>query len=168
MSLDRYISDINHAVDTGSPYCALALSLVLPDICGSIEYPNQKGRKRYIAWYDAWCAPISQFVTGVDCYALRCAYLHDGADELGPHMADQRLLDRLQISFNRRSAVSVQKSILYDTPNARAHVQIPLRELCVGMVSCVDAWRQKQAKDEEKQRRIAQLFRLRLPSEPFD
>jgi hypothetical protein len=39
-SLSHYLRDILSAMNGASPFSAIALTLTLPDICGSIEYPE--------------------------------------------------------------------------------------------------------------------------------
>jgi len=66
------------------------LALTLPDICGRLENPHAKSEKRFIAWWDKYLlAKYSSvvrgrphiFLAGGDAYSLRCAFLHEGADE---------------------------------------------------------------------------------------
>jgi hypothetical protein len=69
-------------------YGALAMALTLPDICASSESADGKTNgKRYAWWFDrfllsTYTAAVGgqpyTFLTGDDCYALRCAFLHQG------------------------------------------------------------------------------------------
>ena len=76
----------------GAIQCALALALTLPDICGEIEYPCEpSGKKRYAKWCDAnfdfddshiGFGTEKAELNGELLYALRCAFLHSGNDDL--------------------------------------------------------------------------------------
>jgi hypothetical protein len=69
--LHRYLADSHHAMDAGAFYSALALSVAIPDICGSIEYPDEKSvGKRYRDWFDQWCGMLQSYLTAEDCYAI--------------------------------------------------------------------------------------------------
>jgi hypothetical protein len=75
--LHRYLADIHHAMNAGAFYSALALSVAIPDICGGIEYPDEKKvAKRYQDWFDQCCYMLQSYLSAADCYAIRCSYLH--------------------------------------------------------------------------------------------
>jgi hypothetical protein len=69
---------------------ALVTALALPDVCGWLEDPGRSSRARYAAWFeqfaqDAYTGILGGrprkkhiFLSGTDCYALRCALLHEG------------------------------------------------------------------------------------------
>lgn len=89
--LDR-IEEIGRCIEAKCYYGALALALTLPDICGQIEYPQEKRVGiRYVNWFNTFVkpfcfidspdAPTNQF-DGESCYALRCAFLHSGNYDL--------------------------------------------------------------------------------------
>ena len=92
------IEEIRHALKLDLYYCALALSLTLPDICAHVEYPNEESnRARYIKWLETYAEPYFTVDSEIlvdnttmeynwfpkdQCYALRCAFLHAGNFEL--------------------------------------------------------------------------------------
>lgn len=95
----KRIEDIKKALEAGALLSALALSLILPDICGNLENPNMKVGDRYVNWFNTnvkaftlfgdRVSPIkikckaAQPIDGSVCYKLRCAYLHSGdVDEI--------------------------------------------------------------------------------------
>lgn len=100
--MEELIRGINDAVNHGSWHGALALSLVMPNICGGLAYPELvgpgNGRSRYEKWYAQYVLPKyiieigpdhkkHTFLTGSDCYALRCAYLHEGSFDISSQKA---------------------------------------------------------------------------------
>lgn len=100
--IKTYIESIRQAVDQQNWYAALAFALALPDICGSIEYPNDiSSKRRFINWYNQFVAPRFHEVfsnsigglllSGADCYALRCAFLHNGSEDITSQAAQEVL-----------------------------------------------------------------------------
>lgn len=89
--MDHLVRAVRGSVSTSNWYAALSLGLTLPDICGRLEDPAVTGRKRYIDWCEKYLAPVythpmpdgpHKFLGGKDCYALRCAVLHEGRDDI--------------------------------------------------------------------------------------
>ena len=63
-------------------YVAIIASLVIPDIGGAIDLDNGVATKpKYVTWFDKYVKPRyagNLNLTGVQCYYLRCAILHQG------------------------------------------------------------------------------------------
>lgn len=99
--------DLANALETAVTernwYGALFMALALPDICGHLENPGEKSsQKRYEQWFDIYVAPkyrhrvgagqtLHEFLSSSDCYALRCAMLHEGSDKIMGQRARQAL-----------------------------------------------------------------------------
>jgi len=82
------------------------VALTLPDIAAKIDSPKAKSGPRYAAWVETYLTPKyyrpaghvtpeHTFLSGDDCYALRCAFLHEGGDETAHHPAS-KTLERFQ------------------------------------------------------------------------
>lgn len=86
LRLQPFINELAICSQNKLYHTALSLALTLPDICSSIEFPHIKGRKKYIAWLDKYFMTLhieyDGFMTSQDVYALRCAYLHNGSNDL--------------------------------------------------------------------------------------
>lgn len=104
--MNHLIDSLEHALNTKNHYPALAIALALPDICGWIEDPKQFSKSRCIAWFEKYMQPTyfrpatklipeHTFLTGKDFYALRCAFLHEGRDEIIDQKA-QEVLEKFQ------------------------------------------------------------------------
>ena len=90
--MNEFIGAIDSSFQSGNWYGALFIALSLPDICGKLNLPNEPGsQRRYAAWFDRYVRPKythkvgaygheKVFLSGNDCYALRCAFLHEGTD----------------------------------------------------------------------------------------
>jgi hypothetical protein len=102
MSIANFVGAIRDSVASGNWYSALALALTMPDICGRIDTPGAASQARYVPWFNRYIKPRYEFATGAslvnhtflsgeDCYALRCAYLHQGEFDLAGQRARQAL-----------------------------------------------------------------------------
>ncbi len=97
--LEQYIVSVHNSLAGRNWIAALLGALVLPDICGHLQYGDIGSQARYCKWFRAnlgnkYCpenlAPLA-WLSPEDCYALRCALLHLGSDDL----TDQRCRDIL-------------------------------------------------------------------------
>ena len=93
--IDRYLDSIIKSLESKNWYAALFIALAIPDICGDLEQPSEKSsRVRYVNWYNKYMLPQYSvtmpslqephvFLSGDDCYALRCSILHQGTGDIG-------------------------------------------------------------------------------------
>lgn len=98
----RYTRAIEKSLDNRNWYSALTLALALPDICANVCSPTEGSKRRYARWYDQYMlskytshiGPDKHehvFLNGEDCYALRCALLHEGSHDITEQRARQAL-----------------------------------------------------------------------------
>ena len=91
--IDRYLDSIIKSLESKNWYAALFIALAIPDICGALEHPNEKSGVRYVNWYNKYMltkysstlGPLQElhvFLSGDDCYALRCSLLHEGTGDI--------------------------------------------------------------------------------------
>lgn len=113
------IEDIKKALGAQAYLSALALTLTLPDICGKAKYPNEKSTKvRYVNWYDEYVTPYTTpegiedipKLDGKRCYALRCAFLHEGSAQAnikGKKNEPDDTIDNFVLQITRNSGLEV-------------------------------------------------------------
>jgi hypothetical protein len=102
--MQQFVDAVRQAIATSNWVSALATALALPDICGWLETPAVTSQKRYEAWFDTYMlerytALVGRgdppdkhvFLSGADCYALRCALLHEGSDSTERQRAREAL-----------------------------------------------------------------------------
>jgi hypothetical protein len=86
-----YINSVRQSVKNQNWYSALSLAITLPDICGRLEAPKSYSFKRYKNWFNKYMSKkytltinseTHVFLSGNDCYALRCSFLHEGHDSI--------------------------------------------------------------------------------------
>ncbi len=96
----RFINAVRLSLKTENWYSALFVALSLPDICGRIEHPTSNSKDRYIAWFSKYLSsiytglPDCPFLIPEDCYALRCALVHEGCSDLDNQKA-REILDEV-------------------------------------------------------------------------
>jgi hypothetical protein len=135
---------IRRAVEDQNWTAALALSLTSPDICGGFTYPQfGKDKKRYIQWYDdhlldtftmtGWAVGTHVFLSGADCYALRCAFLHSGSDDITSQPARQTLT-----SFEFTMPPS--SGSCHRTQGGGTVLQLQIDLFCLEFAGAVEGW----------------------------
>lgn len=157
MSINNLSQSVRVAIQNKNWYVALAVALTLPDICGRLVDPNQGSARRYIAWFDAWLrdrytrkiGPAKKdhvFLSGTDCYALRCSFLHQG---------------EFDISGQRAQAVLDEFSFLVTPENWTIHLnqsdnklQLQVDVFCLDICDAVDDWVKSVAGNSDIQDRI--------------
>lgn len=91
--MQNFIDALQKNIDEENWYSVLFTCLTLPDICGKIDEPVAGSKTRSVNWFNKYIQPIYTtrfrgdsedhiFLHGEDFYALRCAYLHEGSDDI--------------------------------------------------------------------------------------
>ncbi|WP_223806010.1 hypothetical protein [Ornithinibacillus gellani] len=103
--MKNLIEEINNNLSNKNYLSALALTLILPDICAKIEYPELIGgkynRKRYERWYNEFIYPYELcpiennpykewVMDGFAVYKLRCNLLHDGSTDINQEVIEKK------------------------------------------------------------------------------
>lgn len=98
--MNRFITAIKAALSTENYYAALLMAITIPDICGNLENPEKKSQERYVEWFnrymvDKYTVMVGGgsyvFLSGEDCYALRCSFIHEGVDNIMTQRARKAL-----------------------------------------------------------------------------
>ena len=146
MQIDVFLDSVESALTDHNWHAALAVALILPDICAKLEAPSSTSRDRYVSWFNAYLKPKyvaevrgqpEEFLSGEDLYALRCAYLHEGADDITAQDA-QRALDSFRFVAPRQG----WKIHLNRQDGA---LQLQVDEFCRGICVATRVWIQEIA-----------------------
>jgi hypothetical protein len=123
--MECFFESIEQSLATGNWYGALAVALMIPDICAKMEYGRTSG-ELYRAWFDAYVKPkyvaklpsIGEhtFLRAGDCYAFRCSLLHEGGDDIAGQRA-REVLERFRFEIpdergNSRHCHQVDKILI--------------------------------------------------------
>lgn len=160
--MKRFTDAIRLAITSKNWLSALSLSLTMPDICGRLEDPKISSGARYISWYrrlvepkyTACIGPDRQryiFLSGEDCFALRCSYLHEGADDI----STQRIRKALD-SFH--FITPPQKGNIVHANQVNNKLQLQIDIFAIDIANAVDAWAESVKTDQDIQNRIKNLI----------
>ena len=162
-SVQHLLTTIKASVAQQNWYAALSVTLALPDICGRLEDPAAKIQDRYVSWFDRFVAanyipeigPSHErhvFLSGRDCYALRCAFLHEGRDEISSQRAHEAL-ERFKFAVTPPgTTVHCNKS------GSKLQLQVDI--FCLQFVAGGEAWYQQIGTRPEVEARMSSLLRI--------
>jgi hypothetical protein len=99
--MNSFFESVERSLATDNWHAALAVSLMIPDVCAKMEHGRTSGA-RYQAWFNDYVKPkyvkclpkpIGEhtFLSGGDCYAFRCSLLHEGSDDISGQRAREVL-----------------------------------------------------------------------------
>jgi hypothetical protein len=139
-------------------YLALSGAFVIPDMCGAMESDDGRATgARNTAWFDRHMAPRhlqrpaeDPFLSGEDCWRLRCSSLHQGTTQ-----HDQSSYSR--ILFTEPGPNTFHMNIINDALN------IDIREFCREMAESASAWLD-DAEDGEQFKGNYDKFLQRYPN----
>lgn len=149
-------------------YAALTIALTFPDICASLASSDGRTNgSQYKAWVDEYLTPVYTsrvgperkkhvFMTGGDCYALRCAFLHQGLDDIQGHKA-RGALTKFDFWAPWPNGVIVHRN----QQDSRLQVQVDLFTL--DMCDAVERWLTNTKGDAGIEERTGGLMRLMQP-----
>ena len=89
--MDHIVAAIRAAISDRNWYAALALALALPDMCVKASTLGPTSGPKYARWFDDYVGSQYTSLSGDDCYALRCAYLHEARDAIEEQRAKKAL-----------------------------------------------------------------------------
>lgn len=160
--MKRFTDSLKSSVENQDWYVALTSALTLPDVCSRLADPTKRSSIRYAAWFQVWMAPgytsvlprIGEhcFLTGDDCYALRCSYLHEGGGNIEGQAA-RKALDSFHF-VAPRPGYRIHRNRLGNT------LQLQVDLFCMEMADAVERWSASVAADEEVQFRMLSLLKI--------
>lgn len=159
--MKRFTKSLRSAVANGDWYVALATALTLPDLCGRLVDPALPSGKRYPEWFRVWMEPhytrllprigLHTFLTGDDCYALRCSYLHEGGGDIVQQRA-RKVLDDFHFIYPLGNNNRVHLNRMGNT------LQLQVDIFCIEMADAVDAWSASVDDDSAIQARMKNML----------
>lgn len=98
--MEKILQSIEYALQNENWYAAITVALIIPDICGKFEDSKKSSSKRYPEWFEKHLSQkYKGYLSGNDCYALRCSFLHEGSDEI-THQRVREVLDYFVFTSN--------------------------------------------------------------------
>ena len=135
--MDDLISEIRSDLQFGNYLSALALSLIIPDICAKALY-GETGRNNYIKWYDGNLGinqrpedDVMPYLDGDVIYQLRCSILHSGCYDLesSDNIKDQNKVDEFKLYVNEGNHF-VDGVASYDRYTHYRTLDVDIKKLC--------------------------------------
>lgn len=132
---------VERSLQSGNWYAGLFVALSLPDIAGWVDDPTQGSNARYASWFEHFITPVytrqvggvpHKFLSGDDCYALRCSLLHEGRDET-LHQRARDVLDRFQF-------IAPQPGRVVHCNQAGNKLQLQVDVFCRDICNGIAAW----------------------------
>lgn len=180
--MEALIQSIEQSLRAKAWQNALLGALTLPDICARIDQNEKKStRKIYAAWFDKYIAPKYThllpkvdltlltstppahipfemakhvFLSGHDCYSLRCAMLHEGSDDT---------------SNNKPENINKFEFVVYDGGGVYRHsnqsdskLDLEVSEFCNDILDGARRWLKDIEHSKEKQEAVANLFSIKI------
>jgi hypothetical protein len=139
----RFTQAIEKSLNEENWYSALTLAIALPDICANVCSPNEGSQRRYVKWYNQYMLPKYTFCVGPDqeehvflqgddCYALRCALLHEGTHDISEQRAQQAI-------DNFNFVVPPKGWTVHNNKSGKA-LQLQVDVFCRDICSSVNQW----------------------------
>lgn len=139
--LTPLLKDINSCLDHNICYAALSLALTLPDICCYIEYPESKpkdGKNNYIKWvktYFMYKHPhYKDFMTATDFYVFRCAFLHNGSDDVSTQRSKD-VIDKFKLNWSTSNSIVHNNKIMED---GKTFLNLDVKIFCSEIVNSTE------------------------------
>ena len=155
--MERFVESIEKSIETENWYGALTLAITLPDICGRLNNPKWGSQKRFEKWFNKYMhhhykssfhSEDFTFLSGSDCYALRCAFLHEGTDDV----------------TRQRAREVVTKFTFFTTGSHRCMVDdvlvLNLQAFCSEICEGVRSWQKEYENDSDIVSGLAELLKV--------
>lgn len=166
--MDNFTDAVKDALITKNWCAALVVSLTLPDICGRLEKPNDSSRLRYSDWFKKWVEPaytsqigpekkVHTFLSGGDCYALRCSLLHQGETETSQQNA-QEVVERFCFIAPRKGM-----TVHCNSQGTRLFLQVD--KFCNDICDGVQNWLDSVVDNDAIKERMSQMISINIPPE---
>jgi len=159
--MKRFSNSIRMAVESENWYGALVTALIMPDVCGRLETPDINSSQRYARWFNEWMGPNygsavgasgreHTFLSGEDCYALRCSLLHQG----GANIERQKA----RIALDNFHFITPVKAWMVHCNQVDNMLQLQVDIFCLQMADAVDSWSASVAENDEITQNMSQLL----------
>jgi hypothetical protein len=160
--MERFTKGLRSSVANQDWYVALSTALTLPDVCGRLIEPEEKSsERRYSNWFKQWMEPTytvdlpgepeTIFLSGGDCYALRCSYLHEGGADITAQRA-RKALDDFHFISPPPPGWELHRNKMGRT------LQLQVDIFCSEIADAVDSWANSVAEDQIIQERMKSLL----------
>ncbi|MFH1459991.1 MAG: hypothetical protein ABIG64_06430 [Candidatus Omnitrophota bacterium] len=159
--MKKILNAIKESLKNKSWYSALVLSLIIPDICGKLEDNTKSSSKRYPEWFDKYLGQkYDNFLSGDDCYALRCSFLHEGSGKTEQQGA-KKILDHIVFIPNGGHCTKISNCQFGDYRyDGKEILQLSTFHFCEDIVAATNKWLDDVKNNKVIQKSIAELLEI--------
>lgn len=148
--MQNFIEATRKAINNKNWYGALFIALTLPDICGKLEFPELSSEKRYKDWFDRYMGAKYQyndniFLSSNDCYALRCALLHEGSDDITQQRC-QKVLEKF-LFISEGPHCNYMQNNYVNSQRVKTTLQLRVDKFCEDICDSVELWLKDMSAD---------------------
>jgi len=153
------LNSVARALEEENWYAALFVALTLPDICAALEHEKSNG-DRYAEWFEANLPQYKEFLSGNDCYALRCALLHEGRDDV----SDQKKKEVIEhcVLMSSGSHMNLFRDCVINDVKT-SFLEVNVQKFCNDLCFAVTKWLESVASDPQIQQRLATNIKIHNP-----
>ena len=163
--MDEIINSLETAVSNKNWYGALFIALSLPDICGKIDALYKGSGARYASWFEQYIQSkythVNEYknettisLSGNDCYALKCAYLHEGVGDI----TNQRAREAVD---NFHFIAPINNMIIHcNKMNNKLQLQVDI--FCTDIIDGTKLWLSEIEKGDPRSSKIQNLLSIQL------
>jgi hypothetical protein len=167
----RHLIDaVRRSVQEKNWYAALTGALTLPDVASRLDGRTGWPRDQYGDWFNDYLRPTYTrilgntppphiFLSGGDCYALRCAYLHEGDFDLAGHGAAE-VLDRFE--FVEIPGVIRHMNVMENQALGTSVLQLQVSLFCEEICQGVERWLSARGADVAVAAALARLPEIQV------
>lgn len=158
----QFTKSIEESLISKNYFAALTIALTLPDICCSLEDENRRtSGKKYAEWFQKYVGSKytskighekveTIFLSGEECFALRCTYLHKGIN----HIEDERILKDYEGGSNKIEFMAEMNS---DCVIVNGVLLLKLENFCCNIIKGVNQWLSDKKDDFIIRKRISEI-----------
>ncbi len=157
--MDQLLKSVRSALKKKNYYVALFTALTLPDICAASEH-GRATPARYSAWWEEHLSQYKGFLSGNDCYALRCAVLHQGKDDITEHTIREAL--DYCVFLTKGPNLSLFSNCEFNGKN-QSFLQLNVQSFCEDVCGAVEKWMQTFSKDPVVLARVNETVEIHEP-----
>jgi hypothetical protein len=163
--MKNLVDSVYRCLNTQNWYGALMISLTLPDICGFSQYSNLSSGARYVKWFNQYlkskyeCQNLFTnesiiFLTGEDCYALRCSFLHEGSDEIVSQRA-RKILEKFIFT-------TTGLHCNYFDYNGVKMLQLDVDTFCKDICNAIGKWLEETSDIKEVNENLSGMLKIHI------
>jgi len=165
--MKEILASLQLSVDNKNWYGALLIALSIPDICSKLENPELYTNKRYPDWFDKYKDDnYKSHLTGRDCYALRCSYLHEGSHIIEGQTI-REIISKFSFSPEGIHLCSFKNIYVGSKDDGKNICHLSVKNFCEDMIRFATKWLTVIESNKDIQNRINEMLKINDTNELY-